>query len=507
MRRPTLALLLIVLASAGCMLVPPEKIPVDRLNYMNAVSTSWKEQLLNNLVKLRYGEPLTCLEMTSISTTYALDSQLTANYPIIWHYLHGVTSWTSGARNTVTPSGTLTYQDHPSISYIPMRGDELEKTMLEPILPSRFLKSLQTGWNPGYVFSCCLKSINGLQNHDDGFFKLVELFGDLMREGVIRITLEAPPEEKKPEKEPAVKVATESKNGKNTDAAKDKNNEEKEVTAVGYLVLDLSDRVESEEKLIKLEENVSERKKMKEKIKEWKENLKSFKKLLCPNGLPQGEDLYSIKCCNCHGEKGDGKGPNASDPKPADFTEPKFWMGDVDQKIDQAVKKDHEKKFKLYMKDDDLNAVIAYIKQAFGNYEVYKIIDGNQYPLQPGLNSDKIFLRTRSILQVLIMLSEFIHVPKEDLDHDRASPLTLYGKPLNGPVKEKEQIIFKIESDKERPKDIDTFAAIRNPRGYWFYIEDTDFNSKQVFSFIEGILSMTETTPSQGTPLLTLPVQ
>ena len=71
MRKLALVLLLIVLASTGCAyMMPPQKIPMDRRNYIDAVSTSWKEQLLTNLVKLRYGDTLTFLEMTGINTSY-----------------------------------------------------------------------------------------------------------------------------------------------------------------------------------------------------------------------------------------------------------------------------------------------------------------------------------------------------------------------------------------------------------------------------------------------------
>ena len=79
MLKPALVLSLLLLAGPGCAyLMPPQKIPMDRRNYIEAVSTSWKEQLLTNLVKLRYGDTLTFLEMTSINTSYSLDANLTA---------------------------------------------------------------------------------------------------------------------------------------------------------------------------------------------------------------------------------------------------------------------------------------------------------------------------------------------------------------------------------------------------------------------------------------------
>ncbi len=253
MRRPTfiLVLSLIALASAGCSyIMPPGKIPADRLNYMDAVSTSWKEQLLNNLVKLRYGDTLTCLEMTSVTTGYELDANLNANYPIAWNPLHTTNpgqGWASGFRNTVTLGGSATLMDKPSITYVPMRGDELARTMLDPIPPSKFLQSLQTGWHAGYIFSCCLKSINDLQNRavsgkgnaDDNFFEIAQLFEDLKRNGVIRITIKQPSEPKVTTVPTKYDVTLHKPwKGKENGGGTKKKKTDKEDNAVGKLELD-----------------------------------------------------------------------------------------------------------------------------------------------------------------------------------------------------------------------------------------------------------------------------
>jgi hypothetical protein len=156
------------------------------------------------------------------------------------------------------------------------------------------------------------------------------------------------------------------------------------------------------------------------------------------------------------------------------------------------------------LKDDDLNAVKAFIKQAFGRYEIYKIIDGNQYILRTGQYCDKIVLQSRSILEVLNMLSHFIIVPPEHITEGLVEKSSLVNQPLNGPGGGGEKM-FHIEYGKERP--IDAFVAVKYHE-YWFYIVNRDFDSKNVFSSTAGILSISETaTPSTGAPVLTLPVQ
>ncbi|MGA8571545.1 MAG: hypothetical protein ACLP7A_12835 [Desulfobaccales bacterium] len=425
MQRTTLVLLLIVLASAGCShLMPPGKIPPDRENYMEAVSKSWKEQLLTNLVMERYGETLTTLEMTSVTTSYELDNNINANYPIAWHPLHATNpsaSWVDSFRNVLTVGAYATYSNKPSITYAPMRGDTLEKNLLEPLPIPKILKSLQTNWPPRYIFPACVKYVNELRNPEKKFFEFARLFHELTQQGVIRISVEEPVEPKvtkvpqdysitlnvtrqgKGKNEPVVtrpvQGGTESQVS-STEVGTDKNKEEKKVA--GFLVVDNYRANEIGAKA--------------------RVEIDALKKLLWPNASPQG------------------------------------------------------------------------IQNANGRYEVYKIIDGNQYPLQPDPKCDKIFLQSRSVLGVLLVLSDLIQVPQEDLN-TKAKLVT---------PDEKEQLIdLKINCSNEPPRE--AFVSIKY-QGHWFYIDDNDYKSKVVFSCTQGILSMSETTPSQ-TPVLTLPVE
>lgn len=468
MWRRAFVLLLITLASAGCALIPPRKLPMDRRNYLEAVSTSWKEQLLTNLIKLRYGDTLTTLEMTSINTTYALDSNVTANYPIAWNPLHSTYpqgSWVDGFRNIVTLGGMAIYQDHPSISYSPIRGDALAKTMIEPINPAKVLKSLQTGWLADYIFPCCIKAINDLRNRsssgnikeDPKFFDLVELFQYLKKYGVIRIAIKEEVESKVtkvPEKfeitlhnivsgeGPARKAGNQPQKGKETgEAAPKKDNGTKDSVVVGGT-----------------------------------------------NDSAKGD-----------GTKNRAIGQLILDNDRADKmdTNPSEYLTKEDLEGKEKVR-DKIKRFKqlLWSSSPPLEKLIC-------GTEVYEIIDGNQNPPQ-ALDYNKIVLQTRSIYETLNMLSMFIDIPPENLpaNEHRASPSKLVGKPLNGPVPNPKMFI--IHYDENRPSD----AFVRVKHGdLWFYIKDTDYDSKDIFTSTQVFLSMFETGTTQGVPVLTLPVQ
>jgi hypothetical protein len=59
-----------------------------------------------------------------------------------------------------------------------------------------------------------------------------------------------------------------------------------------------------------------------------------------------------------------------------------------------------------------------------------------------------------------------------------------------------------IKSSKEKPQDVFLAVSYRN---YWFYIEDTDFRSKRIFSFLLFLLSLAEGGSQGVAPVLTLP--
>ncbi len=54
----------------------PRMVPVDRFDYVSAISDSTKQTLLLNIVKLRYGDAPTFVEVSTIITQYLIDTNL-----------------------------------------------------------------------------------------------------------------------------------------------------------------------------------------------------------------------------------------------------------------------------------------------------------------------------------------------------------------------------------------------------------------------------------------------
>ena len=85
------------------------------------------------------------------------------------------------------------------------------------------------------------------------------------------------------------------------------------------------------------------------------------------NEYGKGKSLYRNKCAFCHGLRGDGKGP-AAEPllgHPVDFTDSKFWQGDVEKKIGETIKKGKEMMPAFDLAPDQIKDIILYISQTF----------------------------------------------------------------------------------------------------------------------------------------------
>ena len=77
--RTLLPVLVLVLAFAGCTHLGPQTVTRDRFDYNTAISDSWKEQTLLNIVKIRYADMPLFVEVASIVSGYTLEGSVNIN--------------------------------------------------------------------------------------------------------------------------------------------------------------------------------------------------------------------------------------------------------------------------------------------------------------------------------------------------------------------------------------------------------------------------------------------
>ena len=117
-------------------------------------------------------------------------------------------------------------------------------------------------------------------------------------------------------------------------------------------------------------------------------------------------------------------------------------------------------------------------------------------------NSDFLRVETRSLLGMLYYLSQAVEVPERDLQKGK---VMVTRDELGRPFDWKEVLgnAVKIESRKTRPAE--PAVAVRY-RGRWFFIDDSDLESKSTFSMLSQIFALQAGKAEGIVPVLTLPV-
>ena len=110
-------------------------------------------------------------------------------------------------------------------------------------------------------------------------------------------------------------------------------------------------------------------------------------------------------------------------------------------------------------------------------------------------NDEEVALLTRSILEVLSDISGTVEVPADHVAEKRVLPtMEPDGEGIKGTM-------IRILCSTAKPSD--NFAAVPY-RDRWFWIDDRDYQSKKLFSFLMFVMTLTETGGKEGAPIVTI---
>ena len=153
-RRSRLVLILIALlgTTAGC--VGPRALALSRLPYDEAVHETSDQQWLRNLVRLRYGERPSFIDVSAITSQFEVSGS------------GSVTGGKDRASSNMTLLGTLTaqFRDAPTLSYVPRADTELARAITAPVGVTALGLLANTGWDIEDVLRIIVSDANGLAN-------------------------------------------------------------------------------------------------------------------------------------------------------------------------------------------------------------------------------------------------------------------------------------------------------------------------------------------------------
>ncbi len=145
-----------LVALIGCSL-GPTAVRDGRAKFNKAVGDSQSSMLLLNLVRMRYRDRPSFLQITSISSNPQVSTSLGLNF-------RAGGSPAAVAGNLVPLSLGGTFTESPTITYTPLSGEAFVRQMLTPVPLETMLLLLQSGWSVDRVMRLAVQEINDLQN-------------------------------------------------------------------------------------------------------------------------------------------------------------------------------------------------------------------------------------------------------------------------------------------------------------------------------------------------------
>lgn len=150
---------LAVLCPLGCRHIGPQTIVADRVAYDESVATSWKEQTLLNIVKLRYFDTPFFTDVAQIVSGYSMGVQATPTLGATNGFFPGASL---GERLIGSLNLQAAYVDRPTVSYAPQTRPDFIRNLTVPLPPTAVLYLMQAGYPVDLVFDLTLDAINGI---------------------------------------------------------------------------------------------------------------------------------------------------------------------------------------------------------------------------------------------------------------------------------------------------------------------------------------------------------
>ncbi|QPJ63011.1 MAG: hypothetical protein G3M70_14445 [Candidatus Nitronauta litoralis] len=152
-RATILGLFLAVLVTSGCAGVGHGRIEGERSNYNVAIQRSNDEQLLLNLVRLRYRDTPFFLEVSSVATQFTYSAGANAGSRL-----------ESGVKGIFNLGADAAIEERPTVTYAPLQGEDFIHRFLSQVPMQTIVLLARTGWSLERVFRVCFQNLGPLKN-------------------------------------------------------------------------------------------------------------------------------------------------------------------------------------------------------------------------------------------------------------------------------------------------------------------------------------------------------
>lgn len=143
----------LVLFLSGCVNLGPTTLKSERSNYNLAIQKTNDEQLLLNLVRLKYRDTPFFMEVSSVASQFTLSSNANINATL-----------QDGVKGLFGLGGSLGMSEKPTVTYSPLQGDQFIQRVLSPLPLQTIALLFHSGWSIERIFRLCFQQMNNLKN-------------------------------------------------------------------------------------------------------------------------------------------------------------------------------------------------------------------------------------------------------------------------------------------------------------------------------------------------------
>jgi hypothetical protein len=144
----------LLLSLSGCAHMGPDHLRGNRLDYNMAIQQTNDQELLLNLVRLKYRDRIYFMNVERVVSVLEFNRSI------------GVGATLPPGVDPTFAIGPIsaTFNEKPSIFYTPLEGDKFVRQMLTPVSLDTLLLLTRSGWSIERVMVLALQTMNGLKN-------------------------------------------------------------------------------------------------------------------------------------------------------------------------------------------------------------------------------------------------------------------------------------------------------------------------------------------------------
>jgi hypothetical protein len=160
----------------------PSALQGSRPEYNRVIQQTEKQELLLNIVRLRYGEPIKFLQVSSIVASWNRGASATGGLTIPFGAADITTS------NTANIGGGFNYSETPTITYVPVEGQQFANQILSPLTINNLQALLQSGWFIDRIMALVVDRMGPLVNKPvaptySQFLQLIKIWRQIQDRG------------------------------------------------------------------------------------------------------------------------------------------------------------------------------------------------------------------------------------------------------------------------------------------------------------------------------------